>query len=343
MLKHHKMKQLLSLIIWGFFPIVLTAQHETNFEHYHGNGSYENATLNPISVFRNSKLYSKADTNSSHNILPPASTIYIKEVGQSQGQKWYHIEAYSYIEKNYSNSKGYIRFEDVIPFNIMDDKGNRYYIWKSIENHTWSDTTFVVKVSHPDSSKTDTLILTNTPYFVNVSENYTNSALKKLKGMITLEFYNAQCPGTFVHVFVGNCGDSLSVIESSFSSGEGTWYDSKVVYLPFRFENGNVLLVANGDVKNIFNYQTGGLNIFPYPADCGIPIEDLVVIESESAEEEMTEENGEENGEVSSEEGEYTEKTETESEDANIPPKLKITHHSIEFFRWNGHKLVKVK
>lgn len=327
------MKQLLSLIFIGLLGNALNAQNEPYFEYYHGNGSYENATLNPVSAFRNSKLYSKADTNSTYTLLPPASTIYIHEVGQSQGQKWYHIEAYSYVEKNYSNFKGYIRFEDVIPFHISDyTTGTNYYIWKNIENGQWSETTYVVKDGGRDSSKTDTLIVTNTPYFVRVNENYTNSALTKLKGMIILEFYNAQCPGTYVNVFVGNCGDSLTVIESSFSSGEEGWYDSKVVYLPFRFENGKVLLVDNGDVKNIFNQQTGELNVFPYPADCGIPIEELIVIVNESGEEDVTE---------TAEKVSEQETVETETA-IDKEPILKI-QRSVEYFRWNGYHPVKVK
>lgn len=320
------MKQLLSLIILGISPIFLLAQAEERFEYYYSNGGYENATLNPVSALKKTKLYSKADTNSNHTVLMPASTLYIQEKGQAQGYNWYYVNTDA-------NIKGYIKYEDVIPFRAYNFAANsEYYIWKDFEDNHWADSTFVVKQVKGMPLQADTLVLTDMPYYLRVTDTYYNLALKNINKLIDLEFYNAQCPGTYVHAFVGDCGDSLTVIESSFSSGEQSWYDSRVVYLPFKFDNGKVLLVANGDVQNIFNHQTGELNVFPYPTDCGIPIEELIVIVNESGEEEVTEAAEEE-----------SEQETAEPETAiDKEPILKI-QRSVEYYRWNGYNPVKVK
>ncbi len=321
------MKQLLSLIILGLSYCILSAQPEQNFEYYHGNGGYENATLNPVSALKKTKLYSKADTNSKHTALMPATTLYIQEMGEAQGCYWYYVNTDA-------NIKGYVKYEDVIPFRAYNFATNsEYYIWKDIEGDHWADPTFVIKAKKDNPSQNDTLVITDMPYYLRVTDIYYKLALKNINKLIDLEFYNAQCPGTSINVFVGDCGDSLTVIESSFSSGEQTWYDSRIVYLPFKFDNGKILLVANADVTNIFNHQTAELNVFPYPADCGISIEELIVIVNESGEEEEIIENTEEASEHETHDVEPA---------IDKEPVLKV-QRSVEYYRWDGYKAVKVK
>jgi hypothetical protein len=91
----------------------------------------------------------------------------------------------------------------------------------------------------------------------------------------------------------------------------------ETAYIPMKFGNGKVLLVANADIENIFNWQTADLNIFPYSSKYGVPIEKIVVVKHEN------------NG--------YDE-VDFEQDPSNAKVKTKIT-----IYEWNGKNLIKKK
>jgi hypothetical protein len=96
-----------------------------------------------------------------------------------------------------------------------------------------------------------------------------------------------------------------------------------------RFDNGNILLVENGDTENIFNYQTGTLNTWPHPKNLKVPVADLIVLVHEDAE--------------ATEKDLAAYDAQDFSAGKHKELKLTITKHIIEYYRWDGKKLIKAQ
>ena len=105
-----------------------------------------------------------------------------------------------------------------------------------------------------------------------------NSTLKKVKNIIHLNYHCYQGIGSNYEHFIVDNG-KLSQLAIMFSSGDGGYSDHSDIYLPIRLTNGKkVVLAKNGKITA--NSVTGKTEVHDYPKDCGIPIENLVVIET---------------------------------------------------------------
>lgn len=152
-----------------------------------------------------------------------------------------------------------------------------------------------------------------------------NHALKNIPNLLRLYWHQGEsCPESEGNVFMAYANGKMSEIISSSSTGEGVFYETTTVYLPVKFAKGKVLLVENGDSENMLDLYTGTLKTITYPKDCGVPIEQLIVVIEEDAE-------AKEDAK-----GEYILNKDKE----NI---MEITHKIIKYYRWDGSKLQQVK
>lgn len=135
--------------------------------------------------------------------------------------------------------------------------------------------------------------------------------------------FTQSCPSATYHEFIQIDNGKFTSIASCMSGGEANLYQMEIVYLPLKFGNGKILLVADGDWENIFNYDTATLNTFNYPAQFGVPIENLIVITKEHTEE-VLDANGEP---VMENENDY---------------KVKVIKEKPQYYRWDGQKLTQV-
>ncbi|MFC3561406.1 hypothetical protein [Pedobacter jamesrossensis] len=152
-----------------------------------------------------------------------------------------------------------------------------------------------------------------------------NNAFNNMPNLLRLYWHHGEsCPESEGNVFVAHASGKMSEIISASSTGEGGFYETTKVYLPLKFAKGKVVLVENGDSENMLDSYTGTLKTIPYPKDCGIPIEQLVVVIEEDAEG----------------------KTDVDGnfiEDKNKEIIMEITHKVIRYYKWNGSKFLQVK
>lgn len=276
-------------------------------------------------TFNNAKLFAQPDTNSTFEVWGYKTPLTVLEGGITQGISWYKVKLYDTIT-------GYLQEKDIIRYVFRSyqhesDYYIDYLIW--IENRHTDNAALKIVKSYDNYTYPDTFTMKGFASFIEVKPVYFGIALKNVKKMFEVKSFMASCPGTSHSYFVADCSDSFRVVTSSFSTGESTYYQYITAYLPMRFDNGNILLVENGDMENIFNYQTGTLNTWPHPKNLKVPVADLVVLVHEDAE--------------------TTEKdlAEYEAQDASEwnykEPKLTITRHIVEYYRWDGKKLIKVQ
>ncbi|SOD13333.1 hypothetical protein [Pedobacter xixiisoli] len=152
-----------------------------------------------------------------------------------------------------------------------------------------------------------------------------NNALKQMPNLLRLYWHHGEsCPESEGNVFIAYANGKMSEIINASSTGEGGFYESTKVYIPLKFNKGKILLVENGDSENMLDSYNGTSKTIPYPKDCGIPIEQLVVVIEEDAE-------GKTDAEGNFIEDKYKETV------------MVITHKIIRYYRWTGSKLQEVK
>jgi len=133
------------------------------------------------------------------------------------------------------------------------------------------------------------------------------------KSIIIYNDFRTSCPGTSSITYIGlDEKGKFSKIISSFNGTEST----STIFFPMKFGESKILLIKNANVNQIFNQQTGELNIYPYPSELNIPIEQLIV--------ETTVEYA----------GDIEGLTESE---------IIIKSSNVNFYKWNGKKLEKIK
>ena len=150
-------------------------------------------------------------------------------------------------------------------------------------------------------------------------------ALKNMPNLLRFYWHHGEsCPESEGNVFIADVNGKMSEIINSNATGEGGFYETKKVYIPVKFSKEKILLVENGDRENMLDSYNGVLKTIPYPKDCGVPIEELIVVIEEDAE-------GKTNAE-----GNFI-------EDKNNEIVMEITHKIIRYYRWNGNKLQQAK
>jgi hypothetical protein len=150
------------------------------------------------------------------------------------------------------------------------------------------------------------------------------NGLKNSGQIIRYRTFRTSCPGAEHNEFVVYNQNGFTKLLSAFSTGEEESFDEETIYLPLKFDNGKILLVANGDLKNIFNVQTTELNVLPYPKKLKVPIEQLIIKTKEYTET------------ILNSKGEPV----VENEDEE---KVKVIKEKPKYYKWDGTLLIELK
>jgi hypothetical protein len=119
-----------------------------------------------------------------------------------------------------------------------------------------------------------------------------NSALKNSEAVFYLSYHCYSEIGVVADHFIVDNGNELSRLILTSGSGDGGSSDISTVYLPVRLTNGKKIVLAKNGVLSV-DETTAKVETYPYPTNCGIPIEELIVVENKSVEDQWNEEKGE--------------------------------------------------
>jgi len=146
-------------------------------------------------------------------------------------------------------------------------------------------------------------------------------ALKNAKAMFHINYNCMQEIETDEDLFIIDNGKKISKLFLTSSSGDGGDGEGTMIYLPVTLVNGKKIVLAKEGVVSV-DPETAKPDIFPYPADCGIPIDELIVVQNWSEEA------------VEDGKPEY-------NSDGTAVQTTTIT--STTYYRWDGNVLTKVK
>lgn len=151
-----------------------------------------------------------------------------------------------------------------------------------------------------------------------------NSALKNSEALFYLNYYCGNEMTTITDHFLVDNGNKLSRLIITSTSGEGGQADISTVYLPVRLTNGKKIVLAKNGVLAI-NEMTAKAEIYSYPPNSGIPIDELIVVENKSVEMLWDEDKGELK----------------RNNDGTMAEN--ITNVVTNFYQWNGTTIRKIK
>lgn len=114
-------------------------------------------------------------------------------------------------------------------------------------------------------------------------KNIHNSALKNSYSLFFLSYHCYSGLGFTANHFIVDNGKQLSRLILTVSSGDGGSSDLSTVYLPVRLTNGKKIVLARNGVLSI-DETTAKPEIYPYPSNVDIPIDELIVVENKTAE-----------------------------------------------------------
>jgi len=139
------------------------------------------------------------------------------------------------------------------------------------------------------------------------------NGLEYSNGIIKYQEFREACPGggSTTLISINKDGKLTKIISYSYD----TMGNSKI-YFPLKFESGNILLVLNGNINQIFDSYKGKMNVYEYPKNLGIPIEQLIIKSNV----------------------EFAGDIEGLSED-----EIEIKSSQTNFYQWNGTELKKIK
>ncbi|MCD6065686.1 MAG: hypothetical protein K0S33_512 [Bacteroidetes bacterium] len=222
---------------------------------------------------------------------------------------WYKIELDNWI--------GYIRASDVATHTFTDSKGKFKYFFQTenscrllkydINTKKWADT---LEIEHLRGD------------IVRVIES---AGWKNTDILFRVTRINAFCGGGTRDEFIIDANGKLSGLLSTDSyadDGSADAYGS-TVWLPLKFNKGKILLIANGDVEQVFDTYSGQLNVYPFPKGVTIPPTELIVFK-ESEIKSLYAKNGEP---LLKPDGSYR----------------STVKNTTKYFRWNGTKLIRIK
>jgi|GEM_PF-3131520 len=276
----------------------------------------------PQIIQKKSYVYAEPDSNSS-----VIDTLYWQQHLQKLDRSfpYKNPDSYLYSHVHYKDSlKGYVKKTDVAVYTLGNRSNTRRFGIGSKKIKGGDKVLQILTIENSSRTVIDRfeMYYRNDDYRLRPVYNF---ALKNINSIIHIDFYRTGgCPGTSNDVFLMTKGDTFEELIQSMSMGEAGYYDHSIIYLPIQFENGKILLVAYGNIELIFNRVTGDLNVYPYPEELGVPIEELIVVEHEEGETLYDEDYKQ----IFTQEGKN---------------KVKIEKKDTRFFRWDGQKLKKIK
>ena len=170
---------------------------------------------------------------------------------------------------------GYIKKEDVFfqSYGISRSKGKYYF---GIDNGKLK-----VTMTNNEQEIISQLIDNIGAEDYEVKKLY-DSALKNAD-VFHISFHYYSGVGVEENRFVIDTDNKLSELLATFSSGDGGYADIMNAYLPIKLTNGEKVVLAKNGTLTI-NQSNGKTELYEYPEDCGIPIDELIVVESYTSE-----------------------------------------------------------
>jgi hypothetical protein len=145
-------------------------------------------------------------------------------------------------------------------------------------------------------------------------------ALKNVTLLFRLFYLCSSESGASVHHFIVNT-DKLHHFYVASRSGDGGNFWGTKIYIPVNLDNGKIVLARNGELT--VDQETGFAETFPYSKECGIPIDELVVVVDES--------------------GYHSSDQDSGGYNSDGTPKITDYEARTIYYRWNGNSLKKVK
>jgi hypothetical protein len=276
------------------------------------NDGFYNNILNPVTILDSTKVYSRPDTTSEVlRVIEFNTELTLLREGNDNTNNWYEIESWNKI--------GYVKAKDIIAHSMMGDS-NKYFI-KNLPRQT-----MVYKYSLQRKQFMDTLEIS---IYTNTVEQIKHDGWKNVNCLFKISRISPTCGGGGTSIYIVDANNSLSeLIRTGYNNTESIVdepYVASAVYLPMKFMNGKILLVKDGDLKNIFDGYTGKLRTTSFPKDLTFPKEELV-IKSIITEQAVLDAN---------------KKPIYKADEAwNLKTKTIIKN---EYYRWNGKKLTLLK
>lgn len=278
-------------------------------------GAFKKDTYLYLSTKANSKVIDTLKFNSKLNILKEYPNHYLVCTGYGKSGYIKKVEVYLYTS---SASRKGTKDDEYIDDNYLIGVSQ----YKAVKNKEYGDN--VLKIIKVDSKNkvldtfTDSLPVSG----FEVKHIY-NSALNNAQTLFYLSYsYYDEIGNSFDHFVIDN-GKRISRLILASSSGDGGYSDFSNIYLPVRLTNGNKIVLAKNGVLSI-DESTARPEIYTYPKDIGVPINELVVLEKGAAEL-IDDEKGD---------SKY-------NEDGTIAQDISI--YETIYYRWDGNKLTQVK
>lgn len=150
-----------------------------------------------------------------------------------------------------------------------------------------------------------------------------NSALKNADAVFYLNYHCYSEIGITADHFIVDNGTKLSRLLIAGGEGDGGSSGQSTVYLPVNLINSKKIVLAKNGIISVDD-NTAKVELYPYPANCGIPINELIVVEDTSTET------------VDDESGQPT-------YDSDGTLAKKITINQTTYYRWDGNTLRTIK
>ncbi|MGZ5549015.1 MAG: SH3 domain-containing protein [Nitrososphaeraceae archaeon] len=301
------------------------------FFHPIENDNYRNI-IQPTTFSNSTKVYSQPDTNSvvlldfkfkTHLRLlgewddtKEIRTEKVKENGervtftQFTNLRWYKVEL--------NEGNGYIKSSNVSTHTFTDNKGLFDYFFITKES------CYLFKYDNVNKQFIDSIELKS--FRCDIVQSVNSNGWQNVNMLFRTTMINAYCGGGTTNIFIVDANGKLSELittKSYADDGSADTYGSNV-WLPIKFENEKILLIANGDIDNVFDRYSGQLNTFPFPKEMTIPKIKLVIFK-EIQEKSLYDHNNEP---ILNKDGSY---------------KSKTIKNVTKYLRWNGKELVPIK
>jgi hypothetical protein len=150
-----------------------------------------------------------------------------------------------------------------------------------------------------------------------------NSALKNADAVFHLHYDCYNEIGITTDHFIVDNGKKLSRLLITGGAGDGGESSESLTYLPVKLTNSNKIVLAKNGIISV-NEQTAKVEIYPYPEDCGVPINELVIVVDKSTEL------------VADDSGDQK-----HNRDGTVTQKTSVTKTT--YYRWDGNTLQEVK
>ena len=231
---------------------------------------------------------------------------------------------------------GYIKKSDLYLNKIFNSEGpSDYYYYlvgltkypptKELVENSLTCKTSILKIVKIDQKSSKILdVYTDSVMGANYIIKKINSlALKNTTALFNISYGCMHDIETDEDLYIVDNGQKLSRLFFTSLSGDGGYGDGDNIFLPVKLaDNEKIVLAKNGVVS--LNSATTKPEIIPYPVSCGIPIDELVVVQNWSEED------------TDDDEG----KPKQNKDGTAIDP---ITITSTSYYRWNGNTLTQIK